>query len=60
MRQVMEKCCEYDIDLHILFIDFIQAFHSIDRTQLFKAIESCGIPEKSNKANKNDIERYHS
>jgi hypothetical protein len=46
MRQVMEKCYEYNIDLHILFIDFRQAFDSIDRNQLFKVLESYGIQEK--------------
>jgi hypothetical protein len=46
MRQIMEKCCEYNIDLHILFIDFRQAFGSIYRNQLFKALECYGIPEK--------------
>jgi sorting nexin-29 len=46
MRQTMEKCYEYNTDLHMLFIDFKQAVDSIDRNQLFMALESYGIPEK--------------
>jgi hypothetical protein len=55
MRQTMEKCFEYNTDLRMLFIDFRQAFDSMYRNQLFMALESYGIPEKNNKANKNDI-----
>jgi sorting nexin-29 len=45
MRQTMKKCYEYSTDLHMVFIDFRQAFDSIYRNQLFMA-ESYGIPEK--------------
>jgi sorting nexin-29 len=46
MRQSMEKCFEYDIDLHMLFIDFQQAFDSIKRGELLNAMEGFGIPRK--------------
>jgi hypothetical protein len=35
MSQIIEKSYEYDIELHILFIDFKQAFDNIDRRSLY-------------------------
>jgi hypothetical protein len=32
MRKILEKCYEYDIEMHVMFIDFKQAFvNSVDR-----------------------------
>src|SRR5215469_18960632 len=31
MRQILEKCYKYNIEMHVMFIDFKQAFDSVDR-----------------------------
>lgn len=46
MTQLMEKFYEYKKDLHILFIDFKQAYDSIDREQLGIALKNVGVPRK--------------
>uniref|UniRef100_A0A8D9DTK6 Craniofacial development protein 2 n=1 Tax=Cacopsylla melanoneura TaxID=428564 RepID=A0A8D9DTK6_9HEMI len=46
IRQIMEKCNEHDIDLHILFIDFKQAFDNVRRPKLIEALEDLDVPRK--------------
>ena len=46
VRQIMEKFYEYYIDLYMLFIDFKQAFDSINRKQLYKTMQRFGISAK--------------
>lgn len=46
IRQMMEKCYEHNIELHILFVDFKQAFDSINRIKLLEAMEEMEIPHK--------------
>jgi sorting nexin-29 len=46
IRQMMEKNWEHGFDLHMLFIDFVQAFDSVNRRKLSEAMEEVGIPQK--------------
>jgi hypothetical protein len=43
---MMEKNWEHGFDLHMLFIDFEQAFDSVNRKKQSEAMEEVGIPQK--------------
>jgi len=42
----MEKHYEHNQDLHMLFVDFKQAFDSIGRYKLYQVMEDMQIPYK--------------
>lgn len=42
----MAKLYEFDKELHLIFIDNKQAYDSIDRDKLWKALEVLSIPQK--------------
>jgi len=42
----MEKYYEFNEELHLLFIDFRQAYDSISRKVLWKGLELLGTPKK--------------
>jgi len=46
LRQIYEKFYEYNIELHDVFIDFYQAFDSINRSTVIKALKVMQIPGK--------------
>jgi hypothetical protein len=46
LRQMYEKCYEYNIELHNIFIYFNQAFDSINRSTVTKVLKEMQIPEK--------------
>ena len=46
VRQILEKFHEYGIDLHMLFIDYVQAFDQLSRNGLIRALLRLGIPRK--------------
>jgi hypothetical protein len=46
VRKILEKCHEYDADIHMLFVDFKQAYNSVYRKKLIEILYSFGIPGK--------------
>jgi hypothetical protein len=46
LRQILEKIGEFSIETHHLFINFSSAYDSINRNQLFAAMEEFRIPDK--------------
>lgn len=46
LRQIMEKYYEFDEDLHMIIIDFRQAYDIIDREQLWIVLQNFGLPKK--------------
>jgi hypothetical protein len=46
LRQMYEKCYEYHNELHNAFIDFNQAFDSINRSTVIKVLKEMQIPGK--------------
>src|SRR5215469_17341388 len=46
MQQMLEKCYEYNIEMHLLFIDLKQAFDSVDRQKTIQILQELRIPNK--------------
>lgn len=46
IRQILEKCREFNITTHHLFVDFKAAYDSITRSALWRVMEQFGIPRK--------------
>jgi Reverse transcriptase (RNA-dependent DNA polymerase) len=46
LRMILSKCWEYNITVHQLFIDFKQAYDSLNRERLWFALEWLGVPKK--------------
>jgi ribosomal protein L22 len=46
MKQILKKCYEYNIEMHVLFIDFKQAFDSVDRQKTMQILQELRIPNK--------------
>jgi hypothetical protein len=62
MRQIYEKCHEYNIDLHNIFIDFSQVFDTVNKDVIHNSLIKHNVPEKliklikltNNKTNQNE------
>ena len=46
MRQIIEKCQEFNIELHNVFIDYTQAFDSVFRYKIIQCLHYYEIPSK--------------
>jgi sorting nexin-29 len=46
LRMILSKCWEVNIPVHQLFVDFKQAYDSINRSKLWFALEFLGVPTK--------------
>jgi len=46
VRQIYEKCYEYNIDLYNIFIDFSQAFDTVKRDAIYDSLAKNNIPDK--------------
>lgn len=46
LRMILEKFYEFNLPLHQLYIDFKQAFDTINRNYIFDAMAEFGIPRK--------------
>ena len=46
VRQIYEKCCENNIDLHNIFIDFSQAFDIVHRYAIYNSLINHNDPDK--------------
>jgi len=46
VRQILEKCYEFGIELHNIFVDFKQAFDKVNRPKLYESLKRLKIPTK--------------
>ena len=57
MRQIHEKCHEYNIDLHNIFIDFLQAFDTVNRDVVYNSLIKHNVQDKLIKVMKLTMQR---
>lgn len=46
LKQVIEKYHEFNRPLHLIFIDFKQAYDSVQRTEIWRSLKLLGVPSK--------------
>jgi hypothetical protein len=46
VRQIYEKCHEYNIELHNIFVDFSQAFDTVNRDVIYNSLIKHNVPNK--------------
>jgi ABC-type polysaccharide/polyol phosphate transport system ATPase subunit len=46
VKQIYEKCCEFNIDIYNIFVDYTQAFDSVKRCQIKYCLRNYNVPSK--------------
>lgn len=46
LKQIIEKYYEFNRPLHLIFIDFKQAYDSVQRTEIWRSLKLLGVPSK--------------
>jgi hypothetical protein len=46
VRQIYEKCCEFNIDIYNIFVDYTQAFDFVKRSQIIYCLKNYNVPFK--------------
>ena len=57
LRQILEKCREYNVPTHHIFIDFKAAYDTVDREQLWQLMHDNGFPDKLTRLIKATLDR---
>jgi hypothetical protein len=57
VRQIYEKCSEYSIDLHNIFIDFSYAFDTVNRDVMYNSLIKYNVSDKLNRLTKFTMQR---
>src|SRR5215475_1633648 len=60
LRTILEKTYEHKVDIHQLYIDYKQAYDTINRTELEEIMKEFGIPSKLVRLTKMTIENTNS
>ena len=57
LRQILEKCHEYNLPTHHIFINFKAAYDTVDREQLWQIMHENGFPDKLTRLIKSTLDR---
>jgi hypothetical protein len=60
VRQIFEKCYEYNIELHNISVDYSQAFDSVNRNKIIECLTKYEVPKKTNKTNLTNFYQHNS
>ena len=58
LRQILEECMSFQLDISFCFIDFRAAFNSVDRKMMYKIMKHYGLPEKVVNVIQNSYESF--